>query len=131
MHVCECTHSPLLGSMLKTLLTLNNSCQNIVIRECIDFSTEQTSFFMFHLTYLSKVKVEETQSKKLQAHREAIKEPVDWSGQVVCRKGITEIKRKECRAKCCPEQAKKQKNTLVAPSLMSVEQQQPKLNVYD
>lgn len=87
----------------------------------ISQQSKHLSLCKLHLTYLSKVKVEETQSEKLQAHREAIKEPVDWSGQVVCRKGITEIKRKECRAKCCPEQAKKQKNTLVAPSLMPVE----------
>lgn len=127
MHVCECTHSPLLGSMLNTLLTLNNSCQNETLLlgsgliSQLSKHLPNLSLCNFHLTYLSKVKVKETQSKKLQAHREAIKEPVDWSGQVVCHKGITEIKRKECRAKCCPEQAKKKKNTLVAPSLMPVE----------
>lgn len=113
--------------MLNTLLTLSNSCQNETLLLGSGLISQPSkhltnlSLCNFYLTYLSKVKVEETQSKKLQAHWEAIKEPVDWSGQVVGRKGIAEIKREECCAKSCPEQAKKKKTTLVAPSLMPVE----------
>ncbi|TRY88712.1 hypothetical protein DNTS_006276 [Danionella cerebrum] len=82
------------------------------------------------LSHLSEVKVEEAEGEELQAHREAVEEPVGRGRQMVGSKSITEIKGEECGTQCCPEQAEKQKHALVAPSFMSTEEQQPELNVH-
>lgn len=80
-------------------------------------------------TYLSKIKVEQTQGEELQADWKTIQEPERQRLELVCLNNIFKVKREECRPQSRPQQTQKEKNTLVAEALVSVVQNQPELQV--
>lgn len=82
-----------------------------------------------HQPYLSEIQVNETESKELQTHGETIEQPVDCNRKVVGFQCIMKVKGEQGGAECSPEQAEEQKDTLIAPSLVSVEVEEPQLDV--
>lgn len=83
------------------------------------------------MSYLSEVEVDETEGEELQTNREAVEEPVKHCGQAIGFQGITEVEREQSGAKSRPEKTEEQKHTLVAPALVSVQKEEPELNVDD
>lgn len=81
------------------------------------------------VSYLSEVEVDETEGEELQTDREAVKEPIKHCGQVIGFQGIMEVEREQSGTKSRPEKTEEQKPTLVAPALVSVEKEEPELNV--
>lgn len=81
--------------------------------------------------YLGEVQVEEAECEELQADGAAVEQPVGQRLQLVGLHHIFKVERKEGRPQRCPQQAQKQKHTLVAEALVPVVQNEPELQVHE
>lgn len=80
--------------------------------------------------YLSEIQINEAECEELQTDGQTVEQPVDCHGQVVGLQCIVEVEREQCGAQSSPEQAEEQEDTLVAPSFVSVEVEEPQLDVH-
>lgn len=79
--------------------------------------------------YLCKIQVDEIESEELQTNGEAVEQPVGSHRQVVGLQSVTEVKREESGPEGSPQEAEEQEDTLVAPSFVSVQVEEPELDV--
>lgn len=79
--------------------------------------------------YLRKIQVDEIESEELQTHGEAVEQPVGSHRQVVGLQSIAEVKGKESGPEGRPQEAEEQEDALVAPSFVSVQVEEPQLDV--
>lgn len=81
------------------------------------------------LPHLREVQVNEAESEELQTDGEAVEQPVGGHGQVIGLYCIAEVEGEEDGSQGCPQQAQEEKDALVAPALVSVQVEEPELNV--
>lgn len=117
---------------------------NVKSIECNEGQTAESACFMklghtpsLHTNthtvhpYLGEVQVEEAECEELQADGAAVEQPVGQRLQLVGLHHIFKVERKEGRPQRCPQQAQKQKHTLVAEALVPVVQNEPELQVHE
>ena len=66
-------------------------------------SNIRSDYLSFCLSYLSEVEINEAEGEELQAHREAVEQPIDGRGQVVGLQGIAEVKGEQSGTKGSPK----------------------------
>lgn len=115
---------------------------NVKSTECDEDQTAESACFFIKaghtpsshtntLPYLGEVQVEEAECEELQADGAAVEQPVGQRLQLVGLHHIFKVERKEGRPQRCPQQAQKQKHTLVAEALVPVVQNEPELQVHE
>lgn len=92
---------------------------------CLNSMTSQPR----RLPHLREVQVDEAEGEELQTDREAVEQPVGGHGQVIGLHSIAEVEGEEDGAQGGPQQAQKEEDALVAPALVSVQVEEPELDV--